>query len=1046
MTERQPTASFPVLPTAESTPLSLAATTGINTPNRSESEPPETLPRAFGRYELRRLLGRGGMGRVYLAHDPQLDRLVALKVPNPVAVEGWRERFVAEARAAATLTHPNVCPVYEVGEERGQPYLTMAYIEGETLATALDSAGSMQPGAAVALVCTVARAMQEAHRRGIVHRDLKPANLMIDPSGRPVIMDFGLAIRSTAADDLRLTLTGVALGTPSYMPPEQAGGDTDAIGPPADVYSLGVILYEMVTGRVPFKAKSFGKLLAQIERDPPPAPSSLNPAVDSALEAIILKCLAKRPIDRFDTAGDLADALSRYLEGDRNGLVSLYSKPYLVPDTTADFRPARPASTVEYRRPPRRGRLVAGAAALLLILFAAGAVIYVRTDYGDLQVKLSDPSAKVDVRVNGQTLTLTADGKVTHIKAGPGELVVSGDGFETAAKSFTLKRGETTLVEVTLVPKPRPGPPDPKQKPDDPNAGKKPSDPQPPEVATAPMPREKLKPVPFPEKATLIEVAGWQILTDANKDEMQKWLDERKKDKHSVMWLDVSEVNGKPCFSAVAALDNRAEGWLAYLEVPPKDKSALPKGVNLTGLRIVSFAAHGTDQEFRGSFLFHPPRNRWLVGGDDTLVEIRESLTASLADGMVPRGIRPCPFGPDGVRYCHHVEMKPKSPYAYGLDLYSSELTTFLETEQKKGLRPCSLSACARQGTLRFAVVMESNSEKWEWLTQSGLTATELKARTTEQAEKGFRPSCVTAYPWDGAVRYCVVWVKEPPKPVPYPKEPKLIEVAGWQIYTDANKDDMQKWLDERKKDRHSVLYLSVTAVEQQPVYCAVAALDERQPGWTAILDIDSNDFGNKKIDEQIDLGKNTCLALSGHVNKGQCRMTFLFAPGKGKWAMLPDFGEEDARDAIVKHTKSGLAVRGLHPYPSGPDALLYAINMSIPASAKNAGHEWKLTTKELANHFDRLKRDGARPVTVAVYESKGELVHTVTAEDNRERHEWQVETGLSAAQLKAKTAELAKTGFRPSSATAYPFDGAVRYCVVWVKEPPKKEKEPEKP
>ncbi len=275
--------------------------------------PPNELPRTFGRYILLRLLGRGGMGTVYLAQDPMLARHVALKMPNSDILRSPNalERFLREARSAARLNHRNICQVFDVGSFEEQHFLTMAYIEGEPLSRLIETLGA-QPRRIAELIRVLALALDEAHRQGIIHRDLKPANITIDRRGEPVIMDFGLA-REIQAESNDLSTPGMAVGTPAYMAPEQALGDPTALGPGCDVYSLGVIFYELLTGRVPFAGPT-AAVFWQILHQPPRRPSELRPGLDPRLEAICLRALAKKPADRFASMADFAVALQDYIE------------------------------------------------------------------------------------------------------------------------------------------------------------------------------------------------------------------------------------------------------------------------------------------------------------------------------------------------------------------------------------------------------------------------------------------------------------------------------------------------------------------------------------------------------------------------------------------------------------------------------------------------------------------------------------------------------------------------------------------------------------
>lgn len=270
------------------------------------------LPTRLGGYELLAELGRGGMGVVYRARQLGLDREVAVKMilRGHLASPTDRERFRAEAEAAARLDHPNIVPVYEVGEAEGRPFFSMKYISGRTLSQLL--AEHPLPSHEAAYILTaVSRAIHFAHQKGVLHRDLKPSNILMDPDGEPHVTDFGLAKRM--ADPVSLTKSGAILGTPSYMAPEQAAGARGEVGPASDVYSLGAVLYHMLTGRPPFQAASpVDTVLLVLEQDPVP-PRMINPKVDRDLEMIALRCLQKPADLRYASADALADDLEAYL-------------------------------------------------------------------------------------------------------------------------------------------------------------------------------------------------------------------------------------------------------------------------------------------------------------------------------------------------------------------------------------------------------------------------------------------------------------------------------------------------------------------------------------------------------------------------------------------------------------------------------------------------------------------------------------------------------------------------------------------------------------
>ena len=298
------------------------------------------------RYTVERKLGSGGMATVFLARDTVLDRPVALKVlaEHLADDDQFRERFLREARLAAKFVHPNVVQVYDADEDERGPFIVMEYVEGHTLSDELRRRGRLPPTEVVGIGVQVCAALEAAHAAGLVHRDIKPQNILLRPDGRVKIADFGIA-RSIAAT--RHTEIGTVLGTAAYLAPEQARGEE--VTPAADIYSLGVVLYELLTGRTPFEADTLPELLLKREHGELVPPRDLVPGIPLALERVVMRCLALRPEHRPSSAAELA----RALEGGGD-------EPPTVPM----------AAVTRVRTPPRRGLLTV--AAVVLVLVAAG--------------------------------------------------------------------------------------------------------------------------------------------------------------------------------------------------------------------------------------------------------------------------------------------------------------------------------------------------------------------------------------------------------------------------------------------------------------------------------------------------------------------------------------------------------------------------------------------------------------------------------------------------------------------------------------------------
>jgi serine/threonine protein kinase len=399
----------------------------------------QTDLKSAGRYEILAKVGQGAMGTVYRAQDPTIRRVVALKVlpADPIGAAapatgsvGGRSSadfFEREAQAAGALLHPNIVTLYDAGRDQNWYYLAMEFIEGGTFASEIDRQGKVRPERAAEVVAAVADALDFAHERGVVHRDIKPANLMILQDQTVKVADFGIARLTSAA----ATMTGdMIVGTPHYMSPEQVRAAK--IDGRSDLFSLGVVLYEALTGRKPYQAESLAGLLNAIMNSSPPPPLQVDATVPPALSQVVMKAIARKPEDRYARGKEMAADLRRYLASVRGG-------------------------TIEVRPTPEKKRSALVAVAIGVgALLAVGATVFVRGRAGDAKpstevgyLELHSEPAGAEIFVDGTVVGRTPF--TTEVAAGKHEVEFRKDGYYPASQSPTVEPNQRVAIELPML-------------------------------------------------------------------------------------------------------------------------------------------------------------------------------------------------------------------------------------------------------------------------------------------------------------------------------------------------------------------------------------------------------------------------------------------------------------------------------------------------------------------------------------------------------------------------------------------------------------------
>ena len=376
-------------------------------------------PTTFGRYEVHRELGRGGMGTVYLANDTELGRQVALKIPQLKHSATAAERFRREARSMASVEHANLCPIYDVGQIDGVNFMSMAYVEGKTLDQVLVDSGPLGEIEAIELIRQVAEGLAAVHNAGIIHRDFKPSNIIVATDGTPILMDFGLA-RHAVDVDAELTREGEIVGSPAYLAPEQIESELGEVGPASDVYSLGVVLFELVTGQRPFAGSTL-RVLRRVVTEDPPSPSSVGAELSKTFDQLCQDALCRRPDARISSAGEFVQRLAALPNESERRL--RFIAPFLI--------------------------------SIVFLLLISCFVFVLRTPMGEVTVRVPD-GLDVDVQIlnQGELIDIIGPENDWRVKLKRGsydvQLSKSDRSVKLSHDSIEVTRGQTTELEVQV--------------------------------------------------------------------------------------------------------------------------------------------------------------------------------------------------------------------------------------------------------------------------------------------------------------------------------------------------------------------------------------------------------------------------------------------------------------------------------------------------------------------------------------------------------------------------------------------------------------------
>lgn len=1003
----------------------------------------------LGHYRVRKVLGAGGMGVVFQAYDPQLDRLVALKamLPTMAASASAKRRFLREARAAAAIKHDHIVTIYQVGEDRGAPFLAMELLEGESLHDRVLRKGRLPLEQTLRIGREIALALAAAHGRDLIHRDIKPGNIWLESRAtamealpcaeRVKLLDFGLA-RATA-EDARLTQVGAIVGTPAYMAPEQFRGEP--VDARCDLFSLGCVLYRMATGEQPFKGADSIATLMAVTTEAPRPPQELDPTLPPAFCALIMRLLAKQPEDRPSSAQAVVEAIGAIERGQDAGIA-------VAPRHTA----AEARATHARRMSPRR-RVPIAAAMMLVALFGAGGYLLGPTvvrwacNEGELVIEIDDPDIQAVIDQTSVTIRDRIKDRDYRIKPVPQPVtagsylleVTEADGdLKLFAKEFTIVRGGNTKVRVTFDPK----------------------------VLTAKTVVGTGKaPTEVYADAThgLTDVVDFREIAGASAKAFESWR-AGLGDEFRLAMVSTRKGSGPTLFNALAVREKTPHLVRCLVELSGD-------AVEPTYRRLVD------DNGYRPLALCRSPAPNERFPWAQTQLLIKDGMKFGSWFGSLPyvsdkvarnkadrhRATYLEAFsGRDGPIYDSIQVLDESRAWKAFYALSPDELIATMRSYELKAWRPDVIAPDWDGRHLRFMLVAVDNRDGVDWRFRMDMRLKQYEQESAKQKAGGLFPLAVVSYGDDADVKYAAIWVRYCAAGVAAPLSPavdpqvqadravhavswsstvapqrcfadrarNLADVVDWRDLAGASLTELREWAAGLGPDFH-VSSVADRRGAGPALFNAVAVREKNALPFRffAGLDQEQNEQCWKRQSDDGFRPVNICSSPSPDRNAARLDTLIWVKDGTtpynwgGTW--------ESFRSGIAKWRDEGCRPTFLDG-PSGPDDGPYRVVM--PDDNRQWHGQYSVAADELVPTIEFYRRKGWRPDVLAPYWKENQLRFMLVTLENSEHVDWRFRMDMSLKQYRKESTEHKQRGLFPLTVVSYGNDADVQYAAIWVR------------